>query len=155
LEYYKYCINDLTKRIRNLEATQYDKIYLDLSSKGYQRLDTSSEFFLISLDNIKPYANGYKFFIRIGNISIAKYKGFKFKLKYGRQFDSKEMVEDISAFDKWEKSLREKEISFTNELDPGVWNRVELIISPAKSDELGYVVLSMETNILSLFEKRK
>ena len=102
-----------------------------------------------------PYGNGFKLFLRIANITTVTYKGFKFKIKYGRQFDFKEIEQDLSSYEKWYSSLRVKELSFTEELQPAVWNKVELILSPAKTEELGHITLSMETNIISLFEPRK
>jgi len=155
LEYLKEQVPELSTRILKLELEQYKEVSLDLSSKGFQRIDTSSGFFLISLDNVVPYGNGYKLSLRIGNISTAKYKGFKFKLKYGKQYDFNEIKKDPSSYEKWEKSLKIKEMSFTNELLPAVWNHVEVILSPAKSEELGHIALSMETNIVSLIEQRK
>lgn len=125
---------------------------LDPSSKGYQRIDTASGFFLISLKDIRPYLNGYKLILHIGNPSSATYSGFTLKTKWGRKFDSTQTQSDPSAFDNWEKSLQQKEAPFTEEIKPASWNKIEFIISPAKSEELGYLELSMETNIVKLFE---
>jgi hypothetical protein len=155
LEFTKERIIDLNERVFVLEINQHNEIYLDLSSKGYRRIDTSSGFFLISLDNVIRYGNGFKLLLRVGNISTATYKGFDFKIKYGKEFDKKEWGKDPSAYDKWEKSLKLKETSFTNELEPGVWNKIDVIIAPATPEELGHITLSMQTNVLSLYQRNK
>lgn len=155
LEFTKERINDLNRRIFKLELNQHNEIYLDLASKNYQRIDTLSGIFLISLDNVIRYGNGYKLFLRVGNISTATYKGFDFKIKYGKEFNTEEWEKDPSAYDKWEKSLKLKETSFTNELEPGVWNKIDVIIAPATSEELGHITLSMQTNVVSLYQRNK
>lgn len=47
--------------------------------------------------------------------------------------------------DVWQKSLHYKSVDLTDELRPGTWNQVEAVLSPAKSDELGYLQVSIET----------
>jgi len=46
--------------------------------------------------------------------------------------------------------LRQKELSLTEVLRPGSWNRLSFILAPAKPEEFGYLELSMETNNISL-----
>jgi CRP-like cAMP-binding protein len=54
-----------------------------------------------------------------------------------------EAVSDLSRIGLiWEKSLKDKTESFSDTLYPGYWNKVELVISPAKEDELGHLKLS-------------
>jgi len=55
----------------------------------------------------------------------------------------------------WKKSLQEKEFSFPDTLNPGSWNDVELIISPATAEQLGYFGLSMDTDTISLNKSGK
>ncbi|MEW6408644.1 MAG: hypothetical protein AB1488_00830 [Nitrospirota bacterium] len=184
-------------------------VVLDPSSlKHYERIDTSSGFFLISLEDVTPYLDGYKLILSIGNPSSATYAGFTLRVKWGkRYYDSGEYLKwkELLAKDKeltnrrdevfnkymdelqkkrmssakklweeyekigkeqkalypelrpdllyakWWKSLQEKEVPFTEELKPASWNKIELIISPAKAEQIGYLVLSMDTEVVRLF----
>ena len=53
-------------------------------------------------------------------------------------------------FSKWQAGLQEKEISLTDSLRPGAWNPVTFVLTPAKSDQFGYLELSMTTDTVSL-----
>lgn len=105
--------------------------------------------FLISLHEIKPYLDGCKVAINIGNPTNVLYSGFKAKVKWGKRWE-----EGIN-YDDWVKQLREKEESFTEELKPGWWNKAVVTVSPAKPDQLGYLEFSIETNNAKLFDNRK
>lgn len=143
-------VETLEMKILFLEMNQnnYRTVTLDPSSKEYQRIDTTSGFFLISLKDVKPYLDGQKIILDIGNPTSATYHGFKMNVKWGRKFDSNK-----DNYDEWKKSLKEKDVSFTDELRPATWNRVELIVSPAPPEQLGYINLSMETDTISLYKR--
>ncbi len=149
---------NLQSKIFALELGQntYDAIALDPASpKGYKRIDTSSGIFLISLEEVKPYLDGYKVILDLGNTSSVIYSGFTLKAKWGRRYDYSVTQPDQLEYDKWIKSLQKKEVSFTNELKPASWNKVELILSPVKPEEFDYLEISMETDIVKLFENPK
>lgn len=149
-------MGNLWKKVYGLEdvSNKYKKVTLDPVTKAFQRIDTTSGFFLISLQDLKPYGNGYKLILHIGNPSTANYKGFKIKIRWAKNFDFSEM-KDWSEYESWNESIKEKEVSFTDILYPACWNRVELIVSPAKSDEIGFLELSMETDLVSLIRREK
>ena len=157
-------INELNKRIDSLNSeikllefeqfllkrsfNAFKNVVLNLSAKGYQRVNTDNGYFLLIVEDVMPYLDGYKLILAIGNPSSATYKGFKLKVKWGRKFD----VNMVGKFEEWKKSLQEKEESFTEQLRPASWNEIELIITPATPEQLKYVELSMETDVISLKE---
>ncbi|MHA1685591.1 MAG: DUF3251 domain-containing protein [Candidatus Heimdallarchaeaceae archaeon] len=151
-------IQELQFKVLSVEYSQdrYNTVVLDPSSpKGYQRINTSSGFFLISLMSMESYLDGYKLILHIGNPSTATYKGFNLKVKWGKRFEYKEFLSDFSAYNKWKETLQEKKVEYTDDLNPASWNKIEFIISPAKPEQLGYIELSMETNIVSLYNLDK
>ena len=154
LELMKIEVKRLRERVSILDAkvavlktaqTLFDTAVLDPSSKGYQRIDANCGFFLISLKEIKPYLDGCKVSLQIGNPSAVVYSGFVLKVKWGKRFD------EGQNYDEWEKSLRQKEEKFTQDLKPGLWNKVEINVSPAKPEELGHLEISMKTDVVKLF----
>lgn len=114
---------------------------------GYQRIDTTSGVFLVSVKNVTPYVDGFRVTCNVGNPSSATFSGFKVKAKWGprRDFKSKGF-----NFAQWQALLREKELSLTESLRPGAWNPVTFVLSPAKADEFGYLELSLTTDLISL-----
>jgi hypothetical protein len=101
---------------------------------------------------VQPYLDGQKLQLRIGNPNLATYSGFKLKAKWGPRYPT--ATDTPARWDQWKRSVREKEIESTADLKPGVWNTVEIVLAPAKPDELGYIELSMTTNKVMLYQDR-
>jgi hypothetical protein len=118
--------------------------------KGYQRVDTTSGSFLISLREATPHLDGVKVTLEIGNIQAVSYSGFKLKLNYGKRYP-KHNPSDTSAqrsenLDAYNKSKREKEEKFSMTLRPATWNTVTLILPDIKPADFGRMNLSMTTD---------
>jgi len=155
-------IRDNVQSIEELkeEQNKYKTVLLDTSAKGYNRIDTDNGTFLISFLDAKPHLDGYKLIFNIGNTTSATYDGFTINVVWGKQYEEWAKESDIKKekidtnvrfekleYDEWAKSLHKKSESYLKELKPGYWNKVEVIISPAEKDELGYLALSMETSM--------
>ena len=154
-------ISSLQERITKLEGRlsfqeyllktkqeKHDQINLDLTDHAFQRLDTNSGLVLVSFEDAVQYLNGYKIHLTIGNPSSMGYSGYKLKIRWGRAYDFNKYTE--ASYVEWDKSIQEKEISFTEKLDPGVWNPAEVILTPASADQLGYMTLTISTATVSL-----
>jgi hypothetical protein len=143
-------LDDLQKSVTGLQfelntvKNRYQSVILDTSAKEFQRLDTSYGFFLVSLKNVASYADGYKLTLDIGNPSAAQYSGFTINAKWGQAFDP---AKDYSS---WEQSLHEKKFTYTDTLHPSSWNTVYLFLTPAQKEDLGYIEVSLEANVVSL-----
>jgi len=114
---------------------------------GYQRIDTRGGTFLVSLQNVTPYVDGFRVTCNFGNPSSVTFNGFTLKVKWGPRFDFKVTGMKLAE---WQASLREREVSLTSSLQGGYWNRVSFVVSPAKAEEFGYLELSMKTDSVSL-----
>jgi hypothetical protein len=139
----------------SVKGDMYKSISIDTSDKGFQRLDTSLGSFLVSVNDVKPYSNGYKLVLNVGNPYSASFKGITIKAKWGPAFDSKVSESDEKYYENWQKSFREKEETMTDELKPGTWNVLTLILSPAKAEDLGLIELSMSVSQTSLMARRR
>jgi len=128
-----------------------DSITLNLSERTFQRLDTDNGFFLVSVNEAVPYLNGYKLRLQIGNPSYASYSGFKAKVKWRKRYDYSQFAQ--ATYDEWQKGIQEREVSFTDVLQRGTWNKIELVVTPATVEQLGHVELSLTTEVLQLYEK--
>jgi len=125
-----------------------EEVYLDVTQHTYQRLDTDTGFFLISVEDAVSYLNGYKIQLKLGNPSSANYAGYKLKIRWAKSYDYSKYTRDSYA--EWSKSIQEREFSFTDKLESGAWNPAELILTPATPDQLGYLAISINTNTVSL-----
>jgi hypothetical protein len=111
---------------------------------------------------VQPYADGQKLTFRIGNPSFVTFSGFKVKAKRGAKAPQyKQDAQQPAAFtawqasySEWQRSLHEKEIDSAIELKPGIWNTVEIVLSPATVEELGYIEVSMLTDKVFLYRDK-
>ncbi len=139
---------NIYKRLWAIE--QYNSVSFDPSGqKSYQRLDTNNGTFLILLDNVTPYLDGFKVTLSIGNPSAATYSGLKLNVSWGKRFP----VYEENKIDEYMKnseianaSTKEKVISLTDSLQPGSWNKVTLVISPASAKEFGRLGVTLTTD---------
>ena len=139
---------ELQQYMINSKQDRQNSIPLNLAEHTFQRLDTDSGFFLVSVAEVVPYLNGYKIRLKIGNPSAAAYSGVKLMVKWSTAYDSAKYTE--ASYNEWKKGLQEKEMSLVDTLEAGRWNSVELILAPATTEQLGVVTLSMSTDTLSL-----
>jgi hypothetical protein len=138
-----------TSRLRfdlDAEKSRYGSLVIDPSSKGYQRLDTSTGTFLVSLKDVQPYADGFKLKLTIGNPSYAQYNGFVLDVTWNKSFE-KFTTED------WGHAQHEKTFNYTEKLMPGSWNTISLILSPAQKEELEFIEISMTTDQVMLMTR--
>lgn len=155
---------ELQKRVDALDATlkwdeyllsnkqdRHDSITLNLTEHTFQRLDTDTGFFLISVEEVVPYLNGYKLRLKIGNPSSADYAGPKITVKWNKQYPYDKYTQ--ASFEEWQKAGQEKDASLTDILASGSWNKVEVIIAPATVEQLGFVTLTMSTDTVRLLTK--
>jgi len=119
---------------------------VDLRDKGFTWIDTSSGKLLIAFDDTVQFVDGYRIKFRLGNPSSATLSGIKVVFKYGVAAPSP-IGGDL---DNWSKGLKTKELTFTESLQPGAWTKLEAVIAPAKTEELGYVSLRIQADTAAL-----
>ena len=138
----------MNTRLFKLEIAQnqYKSIGLDLSSREFQRLDNSSETgsFLISVQDTTPYLDGYRVRLDIGNPWSATYRGFTISIEWNSA------IKENTDTTKWFESMKRKGIPFTDSLNSGSWNKVELLLPATTAEQLGYCSISIKTNTISL-----
>jgi hypothetical protein len=136
--------------LKNKQERQ-ESIALNLVDHTFQRLDTDSGFFLISVKDVVPYLNGFKIHLNIGNPLSAGYSGFKVKVRWAKAYDYAKYTE--ASMNEWQKGIQEKETSLVDVLDAGTWNNVDVIVAPATTEQLGFVTLSMSVDTVRLITK--
>ena len=123
---------------------------------GFDKVESSSGFFLVSLQNVQPYLDGQRVTLHIGNPLSVTYSGFKIKATWSTRMP-KFNAADKSFAEKqkaWAVAKQQKEIALTQDLRPGAWNTVSFVVAPAKAEEFGYLEIGIETNQVKLFGGR-
>ena len=147
LEHY---VDSLTQNInQQFQFINNKTVKIDLFSKSFQKVETNSGIFLVSIESVKEEGNGYKFGIKIGNISNADYNGFRLRLRWGKDWDPK-LFDSIAA---WRNSLTGIEYKFTGRLASGNWTNALLTVTPAKWEQLRYAELEMDVEAVELISK--
>ena len=122
---------------------KHPSIQLDPSAHTFQMLDGDDSTFLISVRNVTPYLNGYRVTLSVGNPEDATFSNVTFNIRWAKAYDYSHYTAD--SYQKWQKSVNEKEITLNTNLLPGSWNTVNIDLVPCAADETGFMELSMKT----------
>lgn len=123
-------VNEL--QIDNMMRSLEGVAFLSVGSDGYSTIETNLGRLTVSLENVRPYANGSKVTLVFGNTTYTTIDGVNAQLAYG------------SVDDKGSPLLgseRSKELAF-DVIRPGSWKRVPVSLEGVPPAKLGYVRLS-------------
>lgn len=143
-------IESLETRISELswKQTLNDRSTVSFSpdSDTFSRLDTNLGPLYVSLKNIKPYADGFKMTVNLGNPHNAAFKDPLMKVSWSPRVDFKVS----GSYAESEKRKRTKEFKLQKVISPGSWNSTEITIAPATSEEVGRIEIEAEVETVSL-----
>lgn len=121
-----------------------DHVVFTPDNKEYTTLHTNVGYFVVSLNSLKKYGNGYRATFNIGNPNAMIFKGIKVEVQWGEAYTQDKKFTD------WINSLKLEEIDINKSLLPGVWNKVSVVLSPATANEIGFIRLALKANKVSL-----
>lgn len=102
-------------------------VYFSPAYTGYQQVNSKCGSFYVSLQHIDKYANGYKTTFHIGNPSLVTYNNLGIVLGWGKSYLTR----------------RTKEHTIVNDILPGIWNKVTVVLSPAKEEDIELIILQI------------
>jgi len=114
-------------------------------SKEYDIARTKFGPFIVSQRGLTEFLDGYKLRLALGNTTSVTFSGATLNLEWGPPYDEKEPA-------KWFNSRKKKEVQLTDTFRPGSYTIVEVVISPAKPDEVKEIEVGIDLNQLSLRE---
>lgn len=155
IEQLKDRINKLQARVFALEAgaQEHSSAWFDpTGDRSYQRVDSSVGQFLVVLDHVEPYLDGQRVTLLIGNPNNATFAGMKIKASWSRRIPDSTLDEKKLqlAWQEFNSSQKEKEITLTDTLRAGYWNKVRFTVAPAKSDDFGQLGIALTVNSIRL-----
>lgn len=136
-------IKYLREKVSSLEGkliTVLDgsKVELRPSSDGYGVSRTDHGDLFISLVDVKKFADGHKVTINIGNPNFAIFPDVNLKVRYNKS------DKNISNWIEWWDTVQSTEHKIKENLNPGTWNKVEIILSPSTEEQTGWIEIEPE-----------
>lgn len=132
------------------------KVVFNLKEQeGFSKINSGGLIFCVSIAEVQPYLEGFKVIFELGNPFSSSFVNPKITIKWGLgplkyyQENKSEENSILDLLDSWEKSLYQKKTTILKELKPGIWNRFEVIVSPAKLHEIEYVEFSFDISTVS------
>lgn len=129
--------------------------------KGFATINTDGGILYVSVKEVKPYIDGYKINLSIGNPNLVTYINPEINLSWNISFqkflenrkkayerieNSKEQIKIPS----WEDTLQKKSYCINKRFLPGIWNEIELHIPNTTIDQLEHCTLSITTGTVLL-----
>jgi outer membrane murein-binding lipoprotein Lpp len=111
---------------------------LGCGDAGYALAPTDLGKLLLSCEDLKPFGDGFKATLTIGNPHQITFKGIEIKARYHPKWGT-------TPFE-----VREKTTAFTTNLWPGTWTKFSIVLSPAKAEDTGMIWITLKTNTLAL-----
>jgi hypothetical protein len=124
-------------------------VSLSLDEKGYTPVQVTIGQLLVSAKSATPYLDGYKVNFQIGNPQSVTYNGATVTLKWGPSATPSVYSNQVARA-AWQNAQKTKTEDLLSELLPGYWNDEEIIVTPATTEELRNLQISIETSTLSL-----
>ena len=105
-------------------------------SKGFEAVYTESGILMVSLKELKPYANGYKAVFDFGNPQSIDFDDVEVELRWGptRPKDFKG-----TNYRDWQAQFQETKQKLGKRIRSGSWNPIEVVFSPASPEQIGTI----------------
>lgn len=136
-------IKSLENKVSYLEKTSSqllniipsENAYFTPASKGFLPISYNGFTFLVKLENLTPYANGYKAKFKIYNPYVAYFDNVHYLVRWGEGYDF----------------TGRNQIDSTEKLLPGTWNYITIVLSPATAKETGTIGFSLSFSAVQAF----
>jgi len=129
---------DFNSFLLKLQSEQDPRsVTFSLTDKGYGTVKTTQGIFLVSVEDVQPFANGVKLIMLLGNPQAMAYSGMTLSASW-----TKAGAPDASP--------QTKEVTLPQTIRSGYWNKVEMVLAPAKVDEIDKVTLRVTPNQVQL-----
>jgi hypothetical protein len=138
--------------LRIAELADHNRpVALNPDHKGYSKVETALGPLLVVTEDVQPYLDGYKLKCLIGNPGSGDHAGCKISLVWGPAFDSAFGGTNFETyFARWKSQQKTNTTEIFKSLFAGAWSPVDLVLAPAKPDELRNVEIQIESTVISL-----
>lgn len=152
---------ELEKRTSTLEIDSrlrrnlYQTGVFDPADSSFQRIDAPDGFgsFAVSIDDVRPFGDGVKVTLNLGNLSTASFLGVELDIRYGVREPASDTPDFFARYGEWIAAQKSKKETLTKELTSGNWNPVTVALPDIASDSFGYLEVSLKTRQISLSKR--
>jgi len=123
------------ERIQMLWDAQESAALLTTESNSYAVARTSFGPFVLVCRSVTPYLDGFKVKLAIGNITSATFNGAKLKIGWALASTAES---------------KSREVEVTTVFYPGAYSQVEVVLTPAKSQDVKIVSVGITVNVITL-----
>jgi hypothetical protein len=127
---------DSDLRLKTLEDKES---LVSCADKGYAFVATELGQLMAACEDLKPFGDGYKLTLRVGNPHQVLLNGLSIKVRYHPKWGS-------TPFE-----IREVSTNVTDRLLPGTWSRITLVLSPARAEDTGMIWVTIAVNQVTLY----
>lgn len=148
-------LESIKQEISGLKASQqFQQMLIDgvdktpaevTDSGGYGVAKTKQGIFLVTIQKLDPYLDGYRATLNIGNPHSLTMHGGDFQISWGLPWNTKG-----KTFDEIKASRRSKDFSIVKDFPPGAYTAVEVALTPARPEEVKDIFVEITWNRISL-----
>lgn len=128
----------------NLVKSDRSTAYFSPESQDFLRLDSNLSSFFVSIKNVKPYADGFKLTLNLGNPNFASFQNVTLNITWGPR-----ITKDVTFLEA-EKRKQTREVKIGRTILPASWNQTEVTIGPATKEDIGSISISIDTPSVAL-----
>lgn len=160
-------IQNLSEKIEaltiELDVIRNEKIHFNCKClrKDFYTINTGSGMLFISIKEVKPYLNGYRLSLEIGNPNFVTYINPEINLSWNISFqqhwknqseakEKQKTTKEKIQIPFWKDTLQEKSYCALKRFLPGIWNEIEIDIPNVTLDQLEYCELSIKAGTVIL-----
>ena len=134
------------QHMNDIDDLKHSSVTLDPAlPEKYARVETDVGLLLIKIEKVEPYLDGYKLELGIANPHLMTFKGLEVSATWAPR-----LAAYGGKYSEWLQKNRTQKFSLTDDLLPGRWNSISLILPATKPEDFGYLRFSLDTNIISL-----
>jgi len=147
----RFLLTRLVKVEKQIRASApKTEVEFDPSSTSYRRVDGDLGIFAVAISDVRPFADGVRVTLKLGNPSSMTYSGATLTLEYGPRAPSSDPTGPPDAAVAWLGALQQRTEKITTTLAPGRWNPVQITLPKIEAKDFGYLSVSIETDEIIL-----
>jgi hypothetical protein len=146
--------SDLAKRVQKLQGVVYGlQLRVSQLESGDATVSTEEQVygiaktnfgtFTVTAKSVTPYLDGFKVKLSFGNLTSATFNGAKINVSWGPPYDEKNAETYVS-------SQKNKEFSVTTRFPSGAFSDVEVVLTPAKPEEVKSLSVGIQLDQLAM-----
>jgi len=137
-------IATLESRLEYLAKDEDDEAaFVSTEENSYATVKTEHGAFIVVCKEATPYLDGYKVKLAIGNITSASFSGAEITATWGA-------MNPVERFLDEHKKEQKKTFNLTTIFPPGQYSDIEIVLTPAKPEEIKKIKVSLLFNSISL-----